>query len=259
MKCSFESFSVVLAFAVIRGATTLVRTQSLALVILFGVAGIANAAGLREYNDASLDASADGNNLTVDDNTGLEWLDLDVTFNKTLSAVTSDNLARPEYAGFSIATTPQLDELFGAFDIAGYSGLSDYYTVPSVSLSDWNSATDLVSKFPLPGTDDELWYALHIMAGWAGDPDALVLDNNGVQVPDTYVAYLEMRWSTQQLRVGGRKSGLADGWDPGDVARNDVGTWLVRPHVIPEPSTFSMLAFCGIAMAGYSRLRRRRK
>jgi hypothetical protein len=30
-------------------------------------------------------------------------------------------------------------------------------------------------------------------------------------------------------------------------------------NVIPEPSTFSMLAFCGLAMAGYSRLRRRRK
>jgi hypothetical protein len=28
---------------------------------------------------------------------------------------------------------------------------------------------------------------------------------------------------------------------------------------VPEPSTFSMLAFCGIAMAGYTRLRRRRK
>ena len=28
---------------------------------------------------------------------------------------------------------------------------------------------------------------------------------------------------------------------------------------VPEPSTFSMLAFCGIAMAGYSRLQRRRK
>ena len=28
---------------------------------------------------------------------------------------------------------------------------------------------------------------------------------------------------------------------------------------VPEPSTFCMLAFCGIAMAGYSRLRRRRK
>jgi hypothetical protein len=38
---------------------------------------------------------------------------------------------------------------------------------------------------------------------------------------------------------------------------NAAGHWLVR--VVPEPSTFSMLAFCGIAMAGYTRLRRRRK
>ena len=34
---------------------------------------------------------------------------------------------------------------------------------------------------------------------------------------------------------------------------------LVHFAPVPEPSTFSMLAFCGIAMAGYSRLRRRRK
>ena len=39
------------------------------------------------------------------------------------------------------------------------------------------------------------------------------------------------------------------------------GHWLVRttPSVVPEPSTFSMLAFGCIAMAGYNRLRRRRK
>jgi hypothetical protein len=249
MKCSFESFSVVLATALIRGATTLVRTQSLALVILFGVAGIANAAGLREYNDDSLDASADGNNLTVDDNTGLEWLDLDVHFNQTLWDVSSTVLARPEYAGFSIATTPQLDELFDAFDITGYNGLSDYYTVPYVSMSDWNGATELVGSYPIPGSG--VFNALPIMAGWALDPDAM--HNN-------YIAYLELKWASQQLRVGGRKSGLGNGWDTGDnTAPTGVGTWLVRPHVIPEPSTFSMLAFCGIAMAGYIRLRRRRK
>jgi len=107
----------------------LVRTQSLALVILFGVAGIANAAGLREYNDDSLDASADGNNLTVDDNTGLEWLDIDVHFNKTPADVTTV-LALPAYAAFSVASAPQVDALFDAFDIIGYSGIkTDGYTV----------------------------------------------------------------------------------------------------------------------------------
>jgi sialate O-acetylesterase len=38
-----------------------------------------------------------------------------------------------------------------------------------------------------------------------------------------------------------------------------VEVWVGNATVVPEPSTFSMLAFCGIAMAGYSRLRRRRK
>jgi hypothetical protein len=46
-------------------------------------------------------------------------------------------------------------------------------------------------------------------------------------------------------------------------SNSQTGTWLYRPGAaplaVPEPSTFSMLAFCGIAMAGYSRLRRRRK
>ena len=41
---------------------------------------------------------------------------------------------------------------------------------------------------------------------------------------------------------------------------DEMGHWLVRTSpAVPEPSTFSMLAFCGLAMAGYSRLRRRRK
>ena len=247
MKCSFESFSVVLAIALIRGATTLVRTQSLALVILFGVAGIANAAGLREYNDDSLDASADGNNLTVDDNTGLEWLDIDVHFNKTLWDVSSNVLARPEYAEFSVALTPQVDELFDAFDFNGYNGLSDYYTVPNTSFSVWLAAIELVGYYRPMGNNNYL----QIMSGWALDPDAMW---------DNYIAYLELKTSTSQLRVGGRKSGLGNGWDTGDnTAPTGVGTWLVRPHVIPEPSTFCMLAFCGIAMAGYSLLRQRRK
>ena len=221
----------------------MVRTQSLALVILFGVAGIANAAGLREYNDDSLDASADGNNLTADDNTGLEWLDIDVHFNKTLYGEVTTVLARPAYAAFSVATTPQVAALFDAFDITGISGIrTDGYAVVPTPLSKWTAATDLVGFAPM-----------HIgegINGWAFDP---VGNAN-------YVASLQYQASLTMLFVGGTASFDGTGWDPVEnSAHEGLGTWLVRPHVIPEPSTFCMLAFCGIAMAGYSRHRRRRK
>jgi hypothetical protein len=138
--------------------------------------------------------------------------------------------------------------LFDAFDITNFTGLAtNYYTIPNTDFTEWDDAFSLVRGYVAPN--------LPIMAGWS-----IRLLN-----PFYQVTYLELETTAlcQQnscglstLRVGGSASG--DGWVPSThVGRDDVGFWLVRP--IPEPSTFSMLAFCGIAMAGYSRLRRRRK
>jgi hypothetical protein len=52
---------------------------------------------------------------------------------------------------------------------------------------------------------------------------------------------------------------LAQPTPGGDGNEVDYDNVRLTSVAIPEPSTFSMLAFCGIAMAGYSRLRRRRK
>jgi len=212
---------------------------SLALVILFGVAGTANAE-LLEHNDGTLPDSADGNNLTVDTDTGLEWLDLDVLANRTFLDVFVNVLIDPAYAEFSIATTAQVDSLFDAFDIIGYNGLHNdyYYTYQNSVFADWEAALGLVSGYPVLGA----WASIPIMAGYAY--------HNG----DMYVPYLEFHTSIATLRVGGTPDG--DGWElSSHTARNDVGTWLVRASTIPEPSTLSLAIALLLGIA----IRRRRR
>ncbi len=59
---------------------------SAAILLLFGVAGTANAA-LVDSNEAGLGVSADGNNLTLDTVTGFYWLDIDIFYGDSYPTV----------------------------------------------------------------------------------------------------------------------------------------------------------------------------
>ena len=113
---------------------------------IFLIADGANAT-LTEVNDPALPASPDGFNLTQDDVTGLEWLDLTVTAGRTWDDIVgndgTDELAPGgDFEGFRYGTfievtgwsaNPQVDSLFSNFgftstfgSIGGYPLVRDF-------------------------------------------------------------------------------------------------------------------------------------
>ena len=222
----------------------MVRTQSLATLILFGVAGIANA-GLVDYYEPELGYSDDGVNLTLHEETGFSWLDIDLLANWTLSDVQATLLPNPPYVGFVVATRDQVKVFLDALGMQPYSPNWPSYSssTSGAALAALNAAVSHVGKYSTSNAPDSNFIAAGYVTDDTSDPTT------------NYVPYIERK------AVGGfTNTNVGGTWEVSvDTPRADVGTWVYRPAVVPEPSTFSMLAFCGIAMAGYSRLRRRRK
>ncbi len=96
-----------------------------------------------------------------------------------------------------------------------------------------------------------------------GSDGAVLKAFNGVTLLETYTFTIDIDGSANEFKDRGIERGT-----------NEITSFTLHGDypafaylyvgqqaggAIPEPSTFSMLAFCGIAMAGYSRLRRRRK
>lgn len=76
------------------GERLVVGAVSAVLVLAPGAAR----AGLFSLNDPLLPASADGNNLTLDTSTGLEWLDLDASAGRTYADLTGGDGSANDFA-----------------------------------------------------------------------------------------------------------------------------------------------------------------
>lgn len=211
---------------------------SLALLILIGVAGPANAA-LIDSNDPSLGASNDGQNLTLDTTTGFSWLDIDV-FAFTSQAAVITALTAPAYEGFVVATRAQVEGLFLELGLGPFMTNWPNLTHTNTAAS---TAAAIVAQSHVGYYNN---FGNYLMWGSVADP--------GPPAGERYLVAMQ-HWLAS---ADGQLNIIAtDTFAP--TASGVPGTWVYRPGVVPEPSTFSMLAFSGIAMAGYSRLRRRRK
>ena len=84
-------------------------------VALLAVAKVA-VADLIAINDPSIigngNASQDGLNLTRDTDTGLDWLDITLSLNRSFNDVSGELGSGGDYAGFRFATGPDLTALF---------------------------------------------------------------------------------------------------------------------------------------------------
>jgi hypothetical protein len=211
---------------------------SLALLFLFGVAGTANA-GLVDSNEAGLGVSADGNNLTRDTVTDRYWLDLDLYTGQSYDTVAAVIAAGTVLPGFVIADRT---EVYGFFTAMNFSvdmsfNIKDFPDVNGLTFGEAASHT---------GTGPT------------------TTEMNGF-TRDTIIWGVLQHYIASAIYLGfdtSRTMAAAGSIVPPDNYHVNRGTWIYRTgaaSVVPEPSTFSMLAFCGIAMAGYTRLRRRRK
>lgn len=110
-----------------------ILSSQLTLAVPFVFLAGPSHAMLTEIDDASLPASLDGFNLTYDDTTELEWLDLTITAGRTFDDIVgndgTDELGPGgDFEGFRHATDlevsgwttgPQLESLFASFGLTG--------------------------------------------------------------------------------------------------------------------------------------------
>ncbi len=237
----------------------MIRTTSLALLILFGVAGSANA-GVVDSNWGGVGASADGNNLTLDEATGFYWLDIDVHFGTTAAEVDA-LLQTPAYDGFALATRAQVHDYFDALGLLPYmDNWPAYNGLPSAPPAEAGAIAAVESAYTHTGK-----YGPYNTWG-TGSVDFIATgiaanDNGSIPTGTAWTPYIET-FSIYDIDTHNFAGVfIAGDWlTTAQTAYDRRGAWLfsaTRP--VPEPSTFSMLAFCGFAMAGYTRLRRRRK
>jgi hypothetical protein len=115
-----------------------------ALLLGGGLFASPSGAALLEMNDASLPASLDGNNLSEDTVTGLQWLDVTVSADRTFDDIvgndgTNEFAPGGDFEGFRHATSdeltgwnagPQLDSLFTNFGFNSvFSAIGPYGAV----------------------------------------------------------------------------------------------------------------------------------
>jgi len=221
------------------------------IVCALGAIASTTQAGISHVNDDTFEAVVlQANEVTRDSVTDLDWLDIDAYTNFSYTAVLGF-IADPAHAlsGWRHATRPEVELFY------------DHLSLPTAN---W------------PGRTEE-----NADAGILAQAAAAYTGITGGVIGDESVFYAYGTTATQShlgpvqahhyeglfgsTQPGASFSSYTDGTGTRSVgeSRYFVGHWLVQTtpsgNIIPEPSTFSMLAFCGIAMAGYTRLRRRRK
>lgn len=166
------------------------------------------------FHATSYSALIDAGNTTIDDMTGLKWLDLSETFGRSYVDVSSKLSAGGEFEGYRYAT---LDEVLTLTENAGVSGyvndFNDFNYQPMTDL------LKLLVGLPLNGNEIQIGGTLSTInnINWRGaynDRTVFMINN----IDKTAVIGASTIW------VEG--SGFY------------TGHWLVSAVQVPEPSTF---------------------
>jgi hypothetical protein len=208
------------------------------IVCALGAIASTTQAGLSHVDDDDFDALVSQEyEITRDSDTNLDWLDIDAYVNKTWIEV---------------------DSLFGSGILAEWR----HATTAEVGVFFTNLGLP-TTNYPSSSSVDDAGASYVAAVLYTGTIEA-----DGDSVPFGQTSTLKHFHAGRYDAPRYELSGLADNtrstvWDNyDDYSEIDQGHWIVRTSpsvVVPEPSTFSMLAFGCIAIAGYTRLRRRRK
>jgi len=210
------------------------------IVCALGAIASTTQAGLTHVNDDTFDALvSQANEITRDSATNLDWLDVDAYIGHNWVGINQkfNTVGHLLYDGWRHATQAEVGVYFGnlGLSITGYPGLTVNF--------DGGASGDIAEAYTghtATGGPGENNFA----RGYTADPASGNL------------VFVAMYFFSDRSHNGGDETYL------NYVGYAELGHWLVRTspsEVVPEPSTFSMLAFGCIAMAGYTRLRRRRK
>jgi hypothetical protein len=184
------------------------------------------------------------NTLTLDTNTGLEWLDVTLTQGQSINTVSSLLGAGQQFAGFRYAFRSELHTLI----LDG--GVSAEPLFFSTAAGNVTAVANLISLLGQTFTQDPLEADLFGTLGWTGDHGFLGPDD-----AERGNIYIQRNCgngpcATAQAFGFAQASGL-------DLAIDTTGSFLVR-SAVPEPSTWAMmiLGFAGVGFMAYRRSRK---
>jgi hypothetical protein len=205
------------------------KKMLLAVLTAATFATSANAA-LISVDDATHGVGA----LTRDTATGLDWLDLSLTYNRSYSSVTSQLGSGGQFAGFRGATAAEVQSLMVNAGLP-VSTQTTTISFDPVVITAANALTALIGD-TLSGT-----YGSYYHGGRGSVFDDSAYDSIRM------VGYYTM----------GGAALFNDYFDFGDYGNAGNGVWLVRaaPEAVPEPA---MLGMFGLGLIGLAVRRRRR-
>ena len=154
--------------------------------------------------------------ITRDTVTGLEWLDVTQTANRSFNEISTKFGVGQEFAGFRYATVEEVTVLFTNAGITVLEGSSSENFVP---------VTELLE---LTGTLYGTTFFSGFFAITADIPEGLYHYMSNIQIK----LFSEIAWAEPIAAL--IPDTLSDRW-PDDTARFDVGSWLVRSSTEPEP------------------------
>jgi hypothetical protein len=177
---------------------------------------------------------AGDNNLTFDASTGLEWLDLTLTYNKTVTATLPDLNVGGLFEGFRLATVTEVQTLINN---AGVPTETFTGTIPA-------TGSELANADILTGLLGETVGA-QFGSSYFGSRGHL--NDNG---EDRVVGY---------YRIG--STTLFNDYFEDSPSWPGAGVWLVRSELpnsaVPEPSTYGLMG--AAALVGLVLVRRKRR
>ena len=223
-------------------ARRLLSPAGLALALLAGCAGFAAPALAVLVSEGG---SFGANTLTRDTATGLRWLDLTLSLNRTYAQIAQELGPGGDFAGYRFATGNEVEELWenagidtstSLFVAQNHQPVSALAALVGQTGSNGNCGSGCTYFYT------EGWY-------WNGDPP-----------PVNFLAYAEMAWFDNSAGLSGSYPQAPIGRTLTPTSLNDTakatrGAWLIE---VPEPSAAAIAgaAACTIAVLARRRARR---
>lgn len=188
----------------------------------------------------STDWHAQGDSLiTRDTSTGLEWLDLTASVNRSYTANLTQFGSGGTFSGFRYATANEVGQFFQNAGLPAGTSSSVQAGLDFVNLIGNTSSGGL--SFGLPGS-------IRIMTRGIAFQDTFSF-NPGTGAYQTTEARVSVDSFFGQ---GNSRADISQGAWPILANQSDVGSWLVRPAVVsavPEPES-GLMAIAGLTLLG---------
>ena len=173
--------------------------------------------------------------LTLDPDTGLEWLDLTLTAGWSYNEIVAGALGLLTTEGFRYATTAEVGAFFE------HAGLL-------INQLEWLEPVDAAEALlQLIGTTYQDDYD-QVTFGYTADPSPFVAANQTISSVGIH--------DFDGIRSYAAVATLNDSYGA-DSSHISVGSWLVRPALIPEPGSGLLLIAGSAALLGLKRKRTR--